>query len=69
MADLVSQLTKQLEVKSVPVAEGAKGGRDSFWLPLPMNLADSTAVYATAARRHKSGRRTAAERIECAPGC
>ena len=29
MADLVSQLTKQLEAKSVPVAEGARGGRDA----------------------------------------
>jgi transposase len=34
MADLVSLLTKQLEVKSVPVAEGAKGGRDAVSLNL-----------------------------------
>jgi transposase len=34
MADLVSQLTKQLEVKSVPVAEGATGGRDAVSLNL-----------------------------------
>jgi hypothetical protein len=29
MADLVSQLTKQLEVKRVPVAEGTIDGRDA----------------------------------------
>lgn len=30
MADLVSQLTKQLDGKSIPVAEGTKGGRDAL---------------------------------------